>query len=881
MARTTSGKKSWLRSSLSMAATAALALSTSACDAGWSAARGMFSADDAASAASAAQPSASNPKEGVAEKLATWAWHSVGDPLVLPDSKDPQIVFFGLGDTYKPVARRIHLDSEGRIRQEVQIPLGDLKTDKDLRYSAVQGSQGTWMVGPSLALIKPDGKLIKAAGDDFKLSRPTLTVMPDGAVLIFEDPGDNNAPAGRGIWRAQISGDGQSISVSRVADLRYDGKPPGSSKLNQSPKYGHGAQMLKDGRVLIFGGSGTESRSAIFDPASGQIEPAPDMPNPRVASAWTGLSDGRVVVAGSRYLSCYEKEAREVDVYDPVSKSWQSLPSLPMPLCAEAYGAWRASAIEAPNGALVLAGGLDHETLVLDRDPNGKLGFASTWRRVGFLPTQRIGGRLIALGRDRVVVAGGVHNPRGFGSCCERTPGLDVIDLSGRESAFAPGSLTHNGVGAAQRGHQLFLVGGRRFETSSSGQMRFGTQVEMLDLNTGVRTQLPHVPVVAGAMDAFWVDDDRIVVKGILAKSDRGFASNLSTYMPDGSSEMAIYSVSQRRWRTLDLGGDKSVKNARLIGVTKLPSRNEPAAVLVSQGSVKLLGLPLPDAGASAQVKAEKASMILGSGIGASRLLPGARLMLASESAMTDLVSVVDEQCENAAQRGAKIQCEEVFVGMGSMQPSTALEMVSLGAKGGATSIHEAVDMGLVSEGMARNAISATGDVLRLIWRTAQVGEDKMVRKPGWSLLYLNAKDLHAQEGKAKWQELPLPDGWAAQEFAGADQCKSGRSVDDIEGMRCQVFALDDPRDASAQASLLFLRIGQPNLDVGWSEMEAAEKIGATTVLWFDQAKQRWIKVMEVDGQSARSQPHKLDLPGRAVHAIGWHLERPVLWVKK
>ncbi len=63
----------------------------------------------------------------------------------------------------------------------------------------------------------------------------------------------------------------------------------------------HTATRLRDGRVLIVGGSneqGTEASAELFDPATGRFSATGSMPIPRADHTATLLADGRVLVVG-------------------------------------------------------------------------------------------------------------------------------------------------------------------------------------------------------------------------------------------------------------------------------------------------------------------------------------------------------------------------------------------------------------------------------------------------------------------------------------------------------------------------------------------------------------------------------------------------------
>jgi|GEM_PF-1883958 len=767
----------------------------------------------------------------------------VGDPLAI--KQEAMII---LGQTSQdnrrdliPIVWRLNW-ADGTV---MSTPVPGLLVDKSLRYSAAQSSVGLWLAGPSIALLRPDGRMLQAP---LGAHQPPVVALVDGSLLVFKAGEQNKGPGN--ILSVRLTPDGNSLQVTPVALLTFDGLPYANEKPNRVPQYGYGVELLKDGRVLMFGGEyGTHKLASIFDPATASMTLVSPMPHERSKSASMRLSDGRVAVAGARSLRCYGgMEARTVDIYDVQANTWTTLPPLPLPLCAEAYGASKPSMAESSDGSLVLGGGLDQELLVLPRDSRSPTGFASGWKRVGWLPTPRIGGVVQALPGNRIVVAGGVHTFEPNSRCCKRTPGVDRISLTDSLApAFAPSGLSMNGPGVALRGERLFVAGGRRFAMTDGGKMRYGSEAEVIDLKTGTATQLDAVPVVAGAMDAFWLDDDRVLVKGRLAASDRGFDENLASYMPDGSGAMAIYHFSTRNWTRVDM---PELDNSRMLGV-----RDSMALLLAASGGLQTWRV--------GEAKPTPGSYTLSGSVGAIRMLPDGRVVLASNVAPSDFVSLLDEACD------ANPTCEEGFSGLGMISPARLYEVVKLGDPGFHIVVRDeqsAHDWSSVS-----HAIDMQGHVIRLSWmaKPDSSNETRTVgRVPGWNI------ERTRSVGGRTWESLPLPPTWRDESNPGKSEC--GSTSNGMIG-RCQLLALPDPRDTSGKSTLLFLRSTNANSDWGYAG------IGTTTVWWFNESAHRWDLALQIDGLQARYAmfefPQAL-FPGmRRLRSIGWHLEQPILWV--
>ena len=141
----------------------------------------------------------------------------------------------------------------------------------------------------------------------------TATLLPDGTVLV-------------------VSGDaGPPFYAPRpvVGVERYD--PRTDRWAEAAPlaraRIGHGAALLPDGRVLVFGGYG-DATAEIYDPAADRWTPAADLPWGRrgdYARRGIALPDGRVLALA---LGSYDL-APALAVYDPAADRWTPAPPPP------------------------------------------------------------------------------------------------------------------------------------------------------------------------------------------------------------------------------------------------------------------------------------------------------------------------------------------------------------------------------------------------------------------------------------------------------------------------------------------------------------------------------------------------------------------------
>ena len=124
-----------------------------------------------------------------------------------------------------------------------------------------------------------------------------------------------------------------------------------------TPRQGHTATLLEDGRVLVAGGSDGRHALAtaeIFDPRAGSWQVAGEMAGPRVNHHAVLLPGGRVLVAGGQYDDAGPGAAplATTEVYDPGANTWAPAGSL------HAARSTGFTMNRLPDGRVLLAGGV-------------------------------------------------------------------------------------------------------------------------------------------------------------------------------------------------------------------------------------------------------------------------------------------------------------------------------------------------------------------------------------------------------------------------------------------------------------------------------------------------------------------------------------------
>jgi len=168
---------------------------------------------------------------------------------------------------------------------------------------------------------------------------------------------------------------------------------------------GHTATLLRDGKVLVAGGTNDNdtlsyrlASAELYDPATRTWTPANDMTQVRSPHTATLLGDGKLLVVGG-YGD--ESSVRSAELYDPTTGSWTATGSLSGPLMGF-------TAALLSDGRVLVSGGMDN------RDA---LAFASaalydpstgTWGATSDMIQGRSGHTATLLPDGRVLVAAGV-----------------------------------------------------------------------------------------------------------------------------------------------------------------------------------------------------------------------------------------------------------------------------------------------------------------------------------------------------------------------------------------------------------------------------------------------------------------------------------------
>jgi hypothetical protein len=202
-----------------------------------------------------------------------------------------------------------------------------------------------------------------------------------------------------------------------------------------TPRYGHNAVRLLDGRVLVVGPSDGESdptTAELYDPVSGTWSATGNMLNPQIGFPPTLLLDGRVLVGD---IHGDNPKIIGSELYDPATGTWSATGDL--------TGSWGTPLVLLPDGKV-----LANESVY---DPA-----SGTWTTNGKMNVPRFYGAAATLLSDgKVLAAGGYVDNAGMNATDE----AEVYDpVTGSWTEIANMQAPHAGGMATQLRDSKVLV---------------------------------------------------------------------------------------------------------------------------------------------------------------------------------------------------------------------------------------------------------------------------------------------------------------------------------------------------------------------------------------------------------------------------------------
>jgi len=381
------------------------------------------------------------------------------------------------------------------------IPLRSVKIESrantPAQYASVATSAGIWLVGPTIRLIRPDGKLLTGRlGTRRHMAR--AVGLADGSVMVvggvnWDSPADTAAALKVDRLWVDSAGALQIASLPSLPGAEVKYSPPNDT-------YAFGAVHLGAGRVLVTGDK-VRPLTLLYEPAMRAWVSLPAMIMTRNAPSLTLLPDGRVWAAGGT------RTATTSELWDPARRTWQEGPALPVPMAGH-RAAWAHE-----EGAVLLGAG--QFPVVLAWKPGDRQVHIAARTSM-----QRTGGALLALPGARVGIVSGRGAPDG-GAWRGLSPGATVVslDVSGKAGRIGLLQQAGNAAFAVSKGRLLAFGGAPGRAVEENDEAESTRLAELVDLATGAATTLPAVPFDLIRAQAAWLDGRYAMVHGQVGRS--------------------------------------------------------------------------------------------------------------------------------------------------------------------------------------------------------------------------------------------------------------------------------------------------------------------------------------------------------------------------
>jgi len=308
--------------------------------------------------------------------------------------------------------------------------------------------------------------------------------------------------------------------------------PPGSAQMSGfapgwsltapmgEARSGHTATRLKDGRVLVVGGSTAE----IFDPLGEMWSPAGAPLENRVNPTATLLQDGRVLVVGGWVSGL---PTQRVEIFDPSGGGWSLTGSL-------MRGRYDHTATLLQDGKVLIAGGYSGwwpggtEASAEIYDPS-----SGTWAWAGSMSITRTNHTATLLQDGRVLVTGGLRYYSCLPQISDSAEIYDPASGTWSETAWmADSRMDHTAT---------LLADGRVLVAGGAGYRDTPFEAEVFDSVTGTWSLAGQMGVARSHHTATLLADGSVLLGG-------GFSTGYTAL-----SSAEIYHPGSGRW--LAVGG--------------------------------------------------------------------------------------------------------------------------------------------------------------------------------------------------------------------------------------------------------------------------------------------------------------------------------------
>jgi len=310
---------------------------------------------------------------------------------------------------------------------------------------------------------------------------------------------------------------GESISEAPVSYTDPQGSRVEALAMT-SPRANAAAIRLRDGRVLICGGTATGevggvlSSAELYDPAARRFTPTGAMTVARAGQTITMLRDGRVLLTGGVQNAGFRSQLASAEIYDPSGGTFSATGSMATPREGHTATALR-------DGRVLIVGGSGNGVRTLDSaevyDPS-----SGNFSAAGHLNQPRVAHVAALLGSGKVLIAGGGRGGMPGGYISYDT--AEMYDPATGSFTAMRAHMTSDRVGAAAAkltDGRVLIVGGKsgRVVTSRHPNLFSLTPLntaEVFDPESGTFIRTGDMSAVHYLPTATTLDNGQVLVVG-------------------------------------------------------------------------------------------------------------------------------------------------------------------------------------------------------------------------------------------------------------------------------------------------------------------------------------------------------------------------------
>ncbi len=322
--------------------------------------------------------------------------------LSLADPRDPRSLSVGLDLLF--LAQVGVLDGTGRAVPALNLPADPVLQGTLLHWQALTLPGKTYLVddisNPVLTLLGISRTFSLLPGRlPFSTTLPGVAVLKDGRILVCGG-GQGNMNAGGATKKTAVF-DPSTYTWRRGPDMLHD-------------RGAHVTIRLKDGRVLVCGGTDTQKRvlssCEIYDPARGRWTYTGSMTTARVGHQGVLLPDGKVLVCGgtrdvSDPVKAIKGALKSAEIYDPARGRWSRTSDMHV----VRFG----HTLTLAGSRAVAAEGLSVKYFLGIPIPNfqdsAEYFYKGRWYYTGKVPGKRAGHSAVTLSNGKILLCGGVY----------------------------------------------------------------------------------------------------------------------------------------------------------------------------------------------------------------------------------------------------------------------------------------------------------------------------------------------------------------------------------------------------------------------------------------------------------------------------------------